>query len=239
MDIVVDYNVPPAIVNATLQSPGTFTITFQNAIDASSVDINDFAINGIVYTGTTSVSGAVVTLSTSGIFATDEVNTVSIVGEVLDLLGNAANIGHSSSTTSMENMQIMASRMSKDTITLNFTNALSLSSDNTNVSAFLVTGATVVSWSITDTVITITTSGLTGTDETPVVAYDPSYSTNLETSAGIFNEHISIKTVDKIPPEYIGTFASDINTLIIQFSEKLGTISLAENDFTLVPNYQL
>ena len=179
-----------------------FTITFQNAIDASSVDINDFAINGIVYTGTTSVSGAVVTLSTSGIFATDEVNTVSIVGEVLDLLGNAANIGHSSSTTSMENMQIMASRMSKDTITLNFTNALSLSSDNTNVSAFLVTGATVVSWSITDTVITITTSGLTGTDETPVVAYDPSYSTNLETSAGIFNEHISIKTVDKIQ-EYI------------------------------------
>ena len=111
LDIVVDYNVPPAIVNATLQSPGTFTITFQNAIDASSVDINDFAINGIVYTGTTSVSGAVVTLSTSGIFATDEVNTVSIVGEVLDLLGNAANIGHSSSTTSMENMQIMASVM--------------------------------------------------------------------------------------------------------------------------------
>ena len=72
LDIVVDYNVPPAIVNVTLQSPGTFTITFQNAIDASSVDINDFTINGIVYTGTASVSGAVVTLSTSGIFATDE-----------------------------------------------------------------------------------------------------------------------------------------------------------------------
>ena len=72
MDIVVDYNVPPAIVNVTLQSPGTFTITFHNAIDASSVDINDFAINGIVYTGTASVSGAVVTLSTSGIFATDD-----------------------------------------------------------------------------------------------------------------------------------------------------------------------
>ena len=52
LDIVVDYNVPPAIVNVTLQSPGTFTITFQNAIDASSVDINDFTINGIVYTGT-------------------------------------------------------------------------------------------------------------------------------------------------------------------------------------------
>ena len=111
LDIVVEYNVPPNIVNVTLQSPGTFTITFQNDIDSSSVDISDFAINGIVYTGTVSVSGAVVTLSTSGIFATDAVNTVSIVGEVLDLLGNAANIGHSSSTTSMQNMEIMASRI--------------------------------------------------------------------------------------------------------------------------------
>ena len=124
LDIVVDYNVPPAIVNATLQSPGTFTITFQNAIDASSVDINDFAINGIVYTGTTSVSGAVVTLSTSGIFATDEVNTVSIVGEVLDLLGNAANIGHSSFGKYFPYEQRYY---------VKFSNALSLSSDNTNV----------------------------------------------------------------------------------------------------------
>ena len=239
LDIVVDYNVPPAIVSVTLQPPGTFTITFQNDIDSSSVDINDFTINGIVYTGTASVSGAVVTLDTSGIFATDEVNTVSIVGEVLDLLGNAANIGHSSSTTSMENMQIMASRMSKDTITLNFTNTLSLSSDNTNVNAFLVTGATVDSWSITGTVITITTSGLTGTDETPIIVYDPSYSTNLETSAGIFNEYMSIKAVDKTPPEYIGTLASDINTLIMQFSEKLGTISLNVGNFVLDPNYTL
>ena len=38
-----------------------------------------------------------VTLSTSGIFATDDVNTVSIVGLGIDLLGNAAKIGYSSS----------------------------------------------------------------------------------------------------------------------------------------------
>ena len=239
LDIVVEYNVPPNIVNVTLQSPGTFTITFQNDIDSSSVDISDFAINGTVYTGTVSVSGAVVTLSTSDIFATDVVNTVSIVGEVLDLLGNAANIGHSSSTTSMQNMEIMASRINKNTFTLNFTNTLSLSSDNTDVNAFLVAGATVVSWSITGTVITITTSGLTGTHETPTVAYDPTHSTNLEISTGIVSDYITIRAVDEIPPEYIDTLASDLNTLIIQFSEKLGAISLDENDFTLVPNYAL
>ena len=239
LDIVVDYNVPPNIINVTLQPPGTFTITFQRDIDASSVDMNDFAINGIVYTGTVSVSGAVVTLSTSGIFSTDEVNTVSIVGEVLDLLGNEANIGHSSSTISMENTEFMASRISKDTITLNFTNTSFLSSDNTNVNAFSVTGATVVSWSITGTVITITTSGITGTHETPIVVYDPSHLTNLEISNGIFDEYMSITAVDKIPPEYIDTIAPDLNRLIIQFSEKLGTISLDKNNFTLDPNYTL
>ena len=239
LDIVVDYNVPPNIINVTLQPPGTFTITFQRDIDASSVDMNDFAINGTVYTGTVSVSGAVVTLSTSGIFSTDEVNTVSIVGEVLDLLGNEANIGHSSSTISMENTEFMASRISKDTITLNFTNTSFLSSDNTNVNAFSVTGATVVSWSITGTVITITTSGITGTHETPIVVYDPSHLTNLEISNGIFDEYMSITAVDKIPPEYIDTIAPDLNRLIIQFSEKLGTISLDKNNFTLDPNYTL
>ena len=239
LDIIVNYRVPPNIVNVTLQSSETFIITFERDIDASSVSINDFTINGIVYTGTVSVSGAVVTLNTSGIFAPDTVNTVSIVGEVLDLFGSAAEIGHSGSTTPTENMGIMASRINKNTITLNFKNTLSLSSDNTDVSAFTVAGATVVSWSITGSVITIITSGLTGTHETPVIVYDPSYSTNLTTSDGIINEYISTTVVDKVPPEYIDTITSSITTLIIQFSEKLGTISLDENNFTLTPNYVL
>ena len=188
LDITVDDNIIPTIIDTTLQPLGTFTITFDKDIDASSVSINDFAINGIVYAGTVSVSGAVVTLNTSGVFATNTVNTVSIVDEVLDLFGNAAKLKHSSSTVATDD--IVASRINKNTITLNFTDASLISSDNVNVDAFTVTGATVVSWSITDTVITIITSGLTGTHETPIVVYNPSYSTNLTISTDIVDYYI-------------------------------------------------
>ena len=237
LDITVDDNIIPTIIDTTLQPLGTFTITFDKDIDASSVSINDFAINGIVYAGTVSVSGAVVTLNTSGVFATNTVNTVSIVDEVLDLFGNAAKLKHSSSTVATDD--IVASRINKNTITLNFTDASLISSDNVNVDAFTVTGATVVSWSITDTVITIITSGLTGTHETPIVVYNPSYSTNLTISTDIVDYYISIKVVDKVVPEYIDTIATDINTITIQFSETLSPVLLNANNFTLNPNYVL
>ena len=237
LDIIVDNKIMPTIVNTTLQSPGTFTITFDNDIDASSVSINDFTINGIVYTGTVSVSGTVVTLNVDGVFTTDVANTVSIVDEVLDLLGNAVALMHSSSTVPMETMNIEASRIDKNTIILNFTNISSLSSDNTDVNAFLVTDATVASWSITGTVITITTSGLTGTHETPIVVYDPSHSTNLATSTAIVDDYISITVVDKIPPEYTDALITYITTLEIKFSEQLSTVPLYKNNFTIDPDY--
>ena len=47
LDITVDDNIMPTIINTTLQSPGTFTITFHRDIDASSVSINDFAKMGL------------------------------------------------------------------------------------------------------------------------------------------------------------------------------------------------
>ena len=216
LDITVDNNIRPTIVNITLQSPGTFTITFDTDINASSVSITDFVINGIVYTGTVAVSGAVVTLNVDGVFTTDTVNTVSIVDEVLDLFGSAVAPMHSSSTVPVENMNIVASRIDKTTITLNFTNISSLSSDNTNVNAFLVTGATVISWSITGTVITIATSGLTGTHETPIIVYDPSHSTNLATSTGTV---VVLPTESLIEAEYV-TVGSWVISFIV-FTTKL------------------
>ena len=229
----LNISIKPYILNVTLQSPGTFIITFHRDINASSISADDFAINDVVHIGTVSVVGAVVTLQSSGIFAADAINKITIVDDVLDQTGNAAEIGHSSFTIA-ENNKITASRTSKNTITLNF-NAL-FSTDNTDSNAFRVINATVNSWTSNGTVITISISGLTGTSESPIVVYDSSHSTNFTVDGILVNDGTTVTATDKTPPEYIDTVATGFNQLTIQFSEKLDdTLSLNANNFTIDP----
>ena len=122
LDIVVTDNIPPTITNVVLVAPDMFTITFDKDIDASSVTVNDFSINEKVYTKekVVSVTGPVVVLEVADIFATDVANNITIVGEILDTLGNIALIGNSSLTVP-ENTDIIAHRIDTNTITINFT----------------------------------------------------------------------------------------------------------------------
>ncbi len=229
----LDISIKPYILNVTLQPPGTFTMTFHRDIDASSVSAEDFVINDAVHAGTVSVAGAVVTLQSSGIFAADVINKITIVDDVLDQTGNAAEIRHSSFTTA-ENVGITAFRTSKNTITLNF-NA-SLSTDNTDSNAFRVTGATVNSWTSSGNVITISISGIPETFGSHIVVYDSSHSTNLAIGSILVNNGTTVTAADRVPPEYIDTVATDVNHINIQFSEMLDdTLYLSPNDFTIDP----
>ena len=246
LDIVVTDNIPPTITNVVLVAPDMFTITFDKDIDASSVTVNDFSINEKVYTKekVVSVTGPVVVLEVADIFATDVANNITIVGEILDTLGNIALIGNSSLTVP-ENTDIIAHRIDTNTITINFTTSTTVSSSNTNVNAFGImdtrddVSVNVASWSISGAVITMTTSGLTETNGTYAIVYDSSHGTALTSDGVLVDDKQTVTAKDKIPPKYIDTIVIDVEHIILQFSEELAldlADSLSPSDITFDPS---
>jgi len=84
----------PGMSSAVTTSTTTIDVTFDEDLLNSSVDSggSDFQIDGAGATGA-SLSGSVVTLTATSAFARDATPTVSIVGEVSDLVGNPTTSG--------------------------------------------------------------------------------------------------------------------------------------------------
>lgn len=225
----------------------TIAPTNQNTVFASSDTVAGGATVTIVSSGTasnavwfapsgTTVFTAGATKTTAGGTATS-ILAPATAGDyklyVLDEAGNPSSASTATLTVAVSAPTFTASRTALNTIVLDFSENVDVTT--TNGSGYAVDGAVVTANTDpagSSDLITLTTTGLTSTSSTPTVTYTQAAGTTVNGSMTEVADNASATAADFVPPTFTAR-RSALNTIVLTFSENVTAADTATAAWTV------
>ncbi|HSB56190.1 MAG TPA: S8 family serine peptidase [Nitrosopumilaceae archaeon] len=225
--------VPPTFT-AKRTGLDTITLAFSENIDPATTDGSGFSLTGGIVTGNSDPAGSsnIMILTTSGIagtLATPTVTYDSFTGETFDSSSNEVSDGFNTIAIDGVSPTFTAQRTGINTIVLTFSE--NVDTDTMNGQGYTISTGTVTANTDpagTSNVMTLTTSGITGTSATPSVTYGQAIGTTIDTAKNEIANGASAVSADGVPPTFTAIRTSS-TTWVLTFSENVDA-SAADED---------
>ena len=251
----VDTTKPTFTSSALNEGTGVFTITFSETIDGTPstniVPTSLFIRETGASSGGVTLSASELTTNTDGTtisFTLTEANRQLVIAMTTPQLDIGASAVKDTSSNAILAADDKTITQTLDTIKPTFTavrigiNTIRLTfSENVDVTTTNGTGYTLSTGTVTantdpagsSKIITLTTSGVTGTSATPTVTYGAAAGTTVDTSANEVANAATAVASDGVPPTFTGAKGPGANQITITFSENVNSASDASSQWTV------